>query len=259
MLETLWLREEYKDNFLYIFLFGLIFTIVSAFVTKIVFPSYEGLVSVFLVSLIGAYPMIRYLRKKEKDEMLKRLNEEKLLKRHGDELAIYLSFFLGVVFGFIVSAYVLPSSYFEIQENVISGIKSSVSGDIVNNTLLYSILSNNLWVFTLTFFISFLFSAGMIFILVWNASVLGVFLARTSEDIYHMHLLMLSYLPHGILEISAYILAGISGALLSYQIDFYFAKGPYRKSAVIRVLKDSIILLMSGLGFLLLAGIVEVL
>lgn len=260
MLEGIWIKEEYENKVLYIFFFGLIFTLISSLITEMVFPSQPGLVAVFLVSLVGAYPMITYLRKKESEEMMKKMTEKKLLKRHENELAIYVSFFLGVMFGFIISAYIMPSYFFEIQENVISGIRSTVSGNIVIGGLFNVIISNNMWVFALTFIVSFLFSAGMIFILVWNASVLGVFLARTSKNIYQMHMLALSYLPHGILEIAAYILAGISGALLSYQFDYYYIrKTPYKKEAVFRALKDSVILLFIGMGFLIIAGIIEVL
>ncbi|MCD6399121.1 MAG: stage II sporulation protein M [Candidatus Aenigmarchaeota archaeon] len=259
MLEGLWLREEYRNKPLYIFIFGLVFTILASVISKFVFPSFTGIISVFLVSLMGAYPLITYLRKKESQEMMKRMSEEKLLRRHEDELMIYLSFFLGVTIGYIISACLLPANYFQIQEEVILSIRGSITGDLLNTSFLHAIISNNLWVFFLTFAISFLFSAGMIFILVWNASVLGVFLAKASENIMHFHLLAISYLPHGLLEITSYILAGISGALISYQFDYYFVrKEKYDLEPVLRAVKDSLVLITIGLFCLFLAGVIEV-
>ena len=260
MLEGFWLRKEYENKPIYIFFFGLIFTILASLVSELIFPSYIGIISVFLVSLVGAYPMITYLRKKEAEEMKGKMCEEKLLKRHEDELVMYLSFFLGVTLGFVISSYFLPTGYFEIQEGVILSIRGSITGNILSNSFFQMIISNNIWVFFLTFLVSFLFSAGMIFILVWNASVLGVFLARASRNITHFHLLAVSYLPHGLLEIAAYILAGISGALVSYQFDYYFIrKDKYDFDSVIRAIKDVMILITIGLVCLFLAGLIEVL
>lgn len=259
MLEGLWLREEQENKLLWIFVFGLVFTLISAGAAELVFPSFTGLVTVFLVSLMGAYPMITYLRDKENEEMKKKICEEKMLKRHEDELAVYLSFFLGVTLGFVIAGYFMPSGFFQAQEQVILSIRGSLTANIVSNSFFQMIISNNLWVFFLTFLLSFLFSAGMIFILVWNASVLGIFLARASENITHFHLLAISYLPHGLMEIAAYTIAGIAGALISYQFDYYFIrKEPYDIDPVIRVIKDVMVLMLIGLVLLIVAGAIEV-
>ncbi len=271
MLELVWLREEYKNNLLAIFFFALAFTVISVFLTKYLLPISMGLVSVFLVSLVGAYPLIQYLMSEEKEEMMKRLTEERLLLRHANELAVYLAFFLGVTFGYIISTFIFPASFFAVQIEIIEGIRGAalrgaatdLTGQIAGNAIISSlferIITNNLWVFFLTFLISFLFSAGMVFVLVWNASVLGVFIAKASTGISDMHILMLSYLPHGIMEIAAYILAGISGALLSYQFSYYFSTKEYKKETFFRVVKDSLILVAGGLLCLFVAGLIEIL
>jgi len=261
MLEGVWLREERRKNLLAIFFFALTFTLLSVFLTNYILPVYQGLVAVFLVSLIGAYPLIAYLMGEEKEIMVKRLSEERLLMRHMDELAIYLSFFLGVMFGFLISAIVYPPEFFSVQIDVIESIRGSSlsgTGNIVVNSLFEKIITNNLWVFFLTFAISFLFSAGMVFILVWNASVLGVFLARASTSIMDVHILIFSYLPHGLLEISAYVLAGISGALLSYQFGYFYTTKNYKKETFFRVVKDSLTLLFVGMVCLFVAAVIEV-
>ncbi len=263
MLEGIWLREEYKNNLLVIFFFALFFTVMAVYLTNYILPISQGLVAVFLVSLMGAYPLIAYLRSEEKVEMIKRLSEEKLLKRHANELAIYLAFFLGVTFGFIIADFIFPQNFFAIQIEIIEGIRGAsigaVTGNAIISTLFERIINNNLWVFFLTFIISFLFSAGMIFVLVWNASVLGVFIARVSGGVSEMHIVALSYLPHGILEIASYILAGISGALLSYQFGYYYTTKEYKKETFFRVIKDSVVLIIGGLACLFVAGLIEIL
>ena len=262
MLEGVWLREERRKNLLAIFFFALTFTLISVFLTNYILPLSQGLVSVFLVSLIGAYPLIAYLRGEEKEIMMKKLSEEKLLARHMNELAIYISFFLGVMFGFLISALVLPPYFFSTQIEVIESIRGAAlagaTGNVIISSLFEKIITNNLWVFFLTFVISFLFSAGMVFILVWNASVLGVFIAKASTSISDIHVLTFSYLPHGLLEIASYVLAGISGALLSYQFGYYYTTKEYKKDTFLRVVKDAMIVLAGGLMCLLLAALVEV-
>ena len=262
MLEGVWLKEERRKNLLAIFFFALTFTLISVFLTNYILPINQGLVAVFLVSLVGAYPLIAYLRGEEKEILVKKLSEEKLLARHVDELAIYISFFLGVMFGFLISAIVLPPDFFSVQIEIIEGIRGSAlqgaTGNVIVSYLFEKIVTNNLWVFFLTFVVSFLFSAGMVFILVWNASVLGVFIAKASTGMSDIHLLLFSYLPHGLLEIASYILAGISGALLSYQFGYYYTTKEYKKEAFIRVVKDSMIVLVFGLACLFLAAVIEV-
>jgi len=270
MLEGIWLREEYKNNLLIIFFFALVFTILAVFLAKYLLPINQGLVSVFLVSLIASYPLIAYLRSEEKKEMIKRLSEEKLLIRHADELAIYMTFFLGVTFSFIISSFVFPESFFTVQIEVIEGIRGAsirgasvdATGQMLGNAIISNlferIITNNVWVFFLTFVVSFLFSAGMVFVLVWNASVLGVFLAKASESVLEIHMVALSYLPHGLIEIAAYTLSGISGALLSYQFSYFYTTKDYKKETFFRVVKDSATLVILGLICLLVAGIIEV-
>ncbi len=255
MLENLWLRQERRNKYVNIFLFSVVFSVISVFISYKFLNFAYGLSSVFMISLAAAYPLIRYLNVEEKEEidLVVKYSEKRLLKRHGRELGIYLSFFAGVIVVFIVSTFILPSNFFAIQKQTINYL---VSGNATSNQLFWEILFNNLKVFGLTALISFLFAAGMIFILVWNGSIFGVFLATYSKGIWHVPGFSLGYLPHGILEYSAYILAGIAGALLSYQIPKLKIE-KYRKELFPRVAKDVAILFVIGLICVLLGALVE--
>ncbi|MFP4045746.1 MAG: stage II sporulation protein M [Candidatus Aenigmatarchaeota archaeon] len=261
MLERIWVEQERENHFLTSFLLSLVFSLAAILISHYFVPfqisgrNYGGLIAVLLTSLTASYPLLRYLEKREEEEeKMEDLEEKKLLQRHWTELEIYLAFFLGVMLAFTITAFVLPSEFFHTQSAVIS----SITGRMVNTGLLMTILENNISVFFLTFFLSFLLTAGMVFILVWNASVLGVFLADVSQSFSRLPLMALSYLPHGILEIGAYALAGISGFFLSHHFECFFEPDVDSRK-IFKLCRDSMLILIVGLLMLLIAGFVEVL
>ena len=86
---------------------------------------------------------------------------------------------------------------------------------------------NNTQVMILIFILSMLFGAGAIFILAWNASVIGVYAGLivnsfvikgfplTNAYIFGVPVALVSIALHGIPEIMAYFFAGIAGGILS--------------------------------------------
>jgi uncharacterized membrane protein SpoIIM required for sporulation len=253
MLESLWFKEEMENKHLQCFLFAAGFTAISIFLTYFFLPFYEGLICVFMTSLAAAYPVTRYLREHEEEELIKNLSEKSLLARHARELEIYLTFFHGVLFVFLLAGLFMPKEFFSLQLQTIKDITGAFG-----NSLLLEIITHNLWVFALTFLLTFFITAGIIFILVWNASVLGVFLAETATSVWHVPLLALAYLPHGLVEISSYMLAGIAGALLSHQSEHFWLEKSYGRRHFGRVWRDVVILLLIGLFALALAALIEV-
>ena len=67
----------------------------------------------------------------------------------------------------------------------------------------------------IAFVFALIFGAGAVFVIVWNASVLGVFIGSYSKSLWEIPIVGLSFLPHGIPEIGAYLLAGLAGGLIS--------------------------------------------
>lgn len=266
MLEHLWLKEELEDKYFHITAFGLVFTVLGGYITKLIFNFHSGLVSVFVISLIAAYPVVRYMRKEEaRDEKLAEKSELSLLEAHEEEIAVYISLFIGIFVGFFILSSLMGSQFFNTQIEEIGRIRG---GDFAAETLGYflfnesfskftAIVLNNLSVFSVILVISFIFTAGAIFILAWNASVLGVFLSEISKSIYQVPYYVLAYLPHGLIEISAYITAGISGALISRQVED-FAKGKEDIGVLSSSFKDVIILIGVGIVLVLFGGVVEV-
>lgn len=260
MFERFWVKEEREKHFVACFLLSFVFVFLSIIISYHFVPfqiqgrSLSGIISVLLASLVASYPLIRYLEKRETDEeKSKNLKEMHLLERHWTELEIYLAFFLGTALSFALSKSLFPNNSFHTQTKVIE----SISGRLISVGLFQEIIMNNLSVFFITFLLSFLLTAGMVFILVWNASVLGVFLADISKGLAHLPFVAVSYLPHGILEISGYTLAGISGFFLSHESQELFEWKD--KGRAIQMIKDSVFLLFLGFVLLVIAGLLETL
>lgn len=258
MLERFWVKQERENHFLACFVLSFAFAIMSIVIGYYFVPfqvggqNFCGIIVVLLTSLTASYPLIRYLeRREEKEEEEKDVSDMKLLERHFTELKIYLAFFLGVTAAFTISAYFLPESAFSIQSSVIG----SITGKIISIGLFEQIITNNLSVFLLTFLISFVLTAGMVFILVWNASVLGVFFSEASKTLLGMPAVAVQYLPHGILEIAAYALAGISGFFLSHEAKDFLESDD--KNKAFKLVQDSFLLFVIGLILLVVAGLLE--
>lgn len=258
MLEKLWLEEERENKYFHIFLFAALFTALAIFVTHYFIRFKRGLLVVLITSLAATYPVTRYLREEEGEEeaLVERHREDKILRRHAHELAVYMSFFMGTLFTFTLSSFVLPTSFYAIQQSEIQTINSA-TGQITAPQLFQSIIFNNLRVFSLSFLLSFLLSAGLIFILVWNSSVFGFFLAQTSKSVFHLPRYLALYLPHGMLEIAGYVLAGVSGALLSHHFGHLRDKD-YELEVFGGIIKDIGIVFALGLLCILIGGVVEV-
>ncbi|MBI5354901.1 MAG: stage II sporulation protein M [Candidatus Aenigmarchaeota archaeon] len=129
-------------------------------------------------------------------------------------------------------------------------------------TNFWVIVQNNLWVFAITFLVSFFISAGGIFVLVWNASILGVFLSNLimGPGCPNVPAILspTCYIVHGILEIIAYIIAGIAGSLFSKQFSLYFFRKIGNEEVFMRIWKDVTILVSIGVLLIFVAGAVEV-
>lgn len=292
MFERLILRyttsRSYLDIVLHIFGISFLFTLLSVFLVQhvVIFriggDNLSGMMVVLFTSLAVAYPFVRYLLQGEEKEVSERWNEERLLHRHLHELVLYLSFFFGTMTAFAISSFFVSPSFYSIQCSILGSLNlpigqncriltdgtqfltgSFLSGGVTGNAaaagdLMLAIIRNNLFVMGVTFVITFFLTSGIIFILAWNASVLGVWIGSISSSPAHIALFTLPYLLHAILEIGGYVLAGVAGALLSYQIEALITHDEGAEAVNQTVLMDVIILLVLGVLAILAGGYVEV-
>ena len=153
---------------------------------------------------------------------------------------MYLSIFSGLALAFGVLGNLRPSG-FELQRDIVG-----MSGAAIQDVGFSIILSNNLTVFASILLVSMLVGSAGAFILSWNASVFGVFIGEVAST---NPLVSVAYLPHSLFEMSGFVIAGITGSLVSAAV--------YRKDLTGDVLRDNAKLLLTGVACIVVGAVLE--
>ena len=213
----------------------------SAYVISLyLFPENFGIASVFMTSMF-LLPLFHLLL----------IREEKMEEHKKDELGIVLELFWLMFLGVTINYALLPVVGFPAPYAQSKQI-SAVTGHLTIPEIGQKIITNNLKVLFITYMFSLFFGATSIFILVWNASIVGTWLATifVPKQGFLAGLLtgLLSISLHGLPEITAYFLAAIAGGLLSVAVK-------RRKTEEMAV--HSLVLFGISLVLILIAGIIE--
>lgn len=249
MLEAYLEKAEKNVNVLTILGISFIVTFLLGFINS--FIGKNSLFLVALVSLALSYPVISYIRGMNKEEIEKQMDANLLFSRHAKELVVFWTIFIGILFAFLILMKLNLVTEFTFQEQFYSKVSGMIT--MFNNSF-GVILLNNLYVTFFTFLISFLSFAGLIFVISWNASILAYYLYH-SETISNSLLSFISLLPHGLLEVGGYVLAGITGAILAYRID---RKNKFDHKLDSEFFKDFFLLAFSAIFLIFLAAFLEV-
>lgn len=263
---------------------GFTYSTVGLLLAYWIFGSYSSLSSVFITSMPLVVIMYKVLRLEErKDEEFciyerygRPLKRTFLIKQHGYALSMFMFLFIGMVMAYSMWSTILPENMierlFSTQIETIEVINPNIpTADFVDpNNLLTDILYNNFKVLMFCILFSFLYGSGAIFILTWNASVLGVAVGSIIRNslVNYTHLdrssflynylgsfsVSFSFAIHGIPEIAAYFLGSLGGGIISIAVVNHRLESPEFRSIII----DSIDLILLSLAILLLAGITEV-
>lgn len=272
------LKAENKPSRL--FIIGFLYVSVAILLSLWIFKEKASLIMVFLTVLAAIPLMVNTMKlEEEKDKMT--ASELPLLKEHSKALKFFIVLFLGMLFAFALWFVFLPKDLtqttFETQLETISSINSKILGNapakisITNPGLVSRIFFNNMKVLTFAIIFSLFYGAGAIFILTWNASVIGAAIgtlirnglaeytatigltkAVTYFSIFSISLLR--YLIHGIPEIIAYFIGGLAGGIISVAI----INQDYKDKNFKRIATDSLDMVMLAIFILFIAAIMEV-
>jgi uncharacterized membrane protein SpoIIM required for sporulation len=207
MLPELILKEERDDNFALLFVLGVASAGIGFLAANFLFPSQVAVLSVVFASIPLVYPLAtKFLE-----------DEDKGPGYFVEEIKIYGSLFAGEALAFTMIGLVKPS-VLSLQASV-----AGISGRATAPGLFQSVLLNNLTVFAGILAVSAVIGSAGAFILVWNASVLGRFFAGLLSRLNGLEVLTgssqvatpVAYIPHATLEMTGFIIAGISGSLVS--------------------------------------------
>jgi uncharacterized membrane protein SpoIIM required for sporulation len=242
---------------------GMFYSSISILLSAWLFPDHTSLVMVFFTVLSCLYVVQGAIMHEESIERSYK-TEFWILKHHSRLLIFLLFLFLGFVFSYAFWSFFLPTesanNIFGLQEAVVDGIRtSSIKGDFTNsNEAIFAILSNNLKVTILSLVLAFFYGAGAIFVLVWNASVMGLVignLAKAKFGILGLPIAFTKYFVHGIPEMLAYLVVAIAGGIIYTAVW----KGDFLKyGRPKKIFIDVIILIFISLLLLVFAALIEV-
>jgi uncharacterized membrane protein SpoIIM required for sporulation len=178
----------------------------------------SGIFTVLFVIIPSAYYLTMFIKREERMEELAILkyHRARFWDKHGSYIMIMLFYFAGLTLAFSIWGYALPGDFFQVQTSKINQIQG-VSGAFTHGDFMsfQRILINNLQVTTFAFLFSLFFGAGAVFIIAWNASILGVYISQLSRHVLEIPWWSIFFLPHGVPEIGGYLCAGLAGGIIS--------------------------------------------
>ncbi len=182
-----------------------------------------------------------------------RILKKSFVARHLPVIIVLSSYFIGLVAGFTFWYLVLPEEVgkqlFSAQISELKTLNAMFAGistnAIAGNPIFERILFNNLRVLSLIVIFSVVYGAGSAFILVWNASVIGVFLGEFAKKLSANGVNIFSGLgqgilgifPHGSFELLAYLIGALAGGILSAAIIRRSYKQAYFKYIILDIIK----------------------
>jgi len=230
MLPELILREEEEENLPLLVFLGIVSGLAGFAAAKTMFPSQVDVLTVVFASIPLVFPLTTYFLEREDDS-----------RPHLPELEVYSSVFLGEVLAFFILGLYVPDM-FTLQDQLIG----AATGNAVADVSFAAVLSNNLTVFLGILVVASIIGSAGAFILTWNASVLGIFMAGLFQQ---SAVKPLAYVPHATLEMAGFITAGVAGTMISAAL--------YREHFGRETWLDLLKLVSMGAGLIVLAAVLE--
>jgi uncharacterized membrane protein SpoIIM required for sporulation len=244
----------------------------------------------------AATPLIYNTMKLEenKDEVLP--EERQRLWQHGKAVMMFLMLFIGMTLGmtfmylildtdpavglfsdqitqykYINPAQTIAGSATYQKLDVLHIVTGSATTEAVSQGLFQRIFFNNLKVLFFCIVFSFIYGAGAIFVLSWNASVIALAIGNVIKTKAALAAAAGSlslwgwvkiitvdgigrYFLHGILEITSYVIAAIAGGIISVAI----VKRHFAAEKTERIILDVSDLLLASFLVLLVSAVLEV-
>ena len=281
ILEVFFDPKHINRNPSLLFLLGLLYSSISLILALIAFRGYASIVMV-IFTVMALMPLMYNSLKQEESQDLILNSEKEILKQHSKTLKKFMFVFIGIVvalsFWYAILPDALTDELFEAQISTINRINAppgsgKITGQVIAERfpIFMKILMNNLVVLVFCLIFSLTFGLGAIFILAWNASVIGAaigmifrdgFLAASEftgllKPFYYFQVIsygLLRFTIHGIPEILAYFVGGMAGAIICFGV----VKHHYKSRQFSKVLYDSMDLVLISVLLIVLAAILEV-
>lgn len=279
MFETLINPKKAERRPWEMFFIGIFYAILSLILVDWIFSGdpvlskYKGIL-VVTFCVMFSIPFVHSAIKDEEEKDLRMSGLRNLMKEHSKAILCFLFLFLGfvVAFSFWYIAFTDGSQNFTVQietyciinqnsrfnecvsEHSINDI-SKTTTFLTSTERIFSIFINNINVLIFTLIFSLIFGAGAIFILSWNASVIGAAIGIFSKsNLNNLPLGLVRYMIHGIPEIGAYFISAMAGGIISVAVINH----DFRSGKFWTVLQDSLDLFILSIVVLFIAALMEV-
>jgi len=279
MLEMLMSPRKAERRPWEMFFVGAFYATLSILIVKWVFEQDAVLSqysSIFVVTftVMFSLPFVYYIIRLEEKKAAEISGTFERIKEHRKALWAFLWLFVGFVVAFSFWYILLPTTdaykapietYCQINRpgNVdecfaqygLKDVPASTQFATTNGERLFLIFTNNIYVLIFTLVFSLIFGAGVIFILVWNASVIAAAIAIfTKAELSALPLALMRYFIHGIPEIAAYFVAALAGGIISIAV----IRRDLESEKFWEILHDSLNLIIIAVVVLFLAAFMEV-
>ena len=257
------------------FFLGFLYASIGILISLWIFRDQASLVMVFMITM-ASIPIFYNTMKLEESKDMIMDSETAILREHNKAISFFMYLFVGITVACALWYSVLPTStinsLFDKQVGTIQTINNQVSGHVIYNlNIFWKIFFNNMKVLAFSILFAFVYGAGTIFILAWNATVIGAAIGNfiranissyTSSlglldagNYFHVVSLgLLKYSVHGIPEIAAYFYGGLAGGILSVAL----IRKHFRTKRFSRIKVDFSELVLISVGFLIAAAFLEV-
>src|SRR3989344_4240003 len=265
VLESLMFPSKAEHRPWELFFLGILYASLGIILSLWIFKSESSMVMV-LLTVVACIPLVymTFRREEAKDTLID--EERTLLKEHGKALKFLMYLFFGFIIAYALWFIFLPenisSILFKVQTATINQINSRIIGNTINENVLFQIFFNNLRVLFFSILFAFFYGAGAIFILTWNASVIGAAIGEFAKDkitnvgsyFFSIPIAIARYMTHGVFEILAYFVGGLAGGIISVAIINHDINSDKFKN----IMKDSLDLILLSIILLVFAALLEV-
>ena len=257
------------------FFLGFLYTSIGIFISVWIFGDQASLIMVFMITM-AALPIFYNTIKLEESKDMLMDNETAILREHNKAISFFMYMFIGMTVACALWYTLLPTdtinSLFDKQIGTIQTINGKASSSIAQNFgILWKIFFNNFKVLAFSILFAFIYGAGAIFILSWNATVIGAAIGnfiRANVSSYtsslgllqagnYFHVVslgLLKYSIQGIPEIAAYFYGGLAGGILSVAL----IRKHFKTAKFSAIMVDFSELVLVAIGFLIAAAFLEV-
>jgi uncharacterized membrane protein SpoIIM required for sporulation len=263
-----------------LFLIGFFYATLSLVITYFLFSKNDTFAkhsSILLITfcVMFSIPFMYFLLRVSEFKEIMHGKGKTLFKEHYKSIIALLFLFVGFTAAFTLSNLVLPQesvgklfgsqikdfcrinmpSQLEqcLEKYGIEGI--GMTGFAISGQREVSeIFINNMYVLLFVLIFSLALGAGAIFILAWNASVIGTAIGMIVKTSLGNIGVLVAYFIHGIPEIAAYFFAALAGGIVSVAI----IRKDLDKEKSKNIFTDFFILMIIAIIILLIASILEV-